>query len=88
MHKIYNNNITGQYNLISTNKVHKFNTRSAQNNNYYPNFNRLNIGLNSFSSNGIKMWNKIPNNLKNKPLHNFKKQTKQYLINSFKEQIT
>ena len=88
MHKIYNNNITGTYNLTLTNKIHNLNTRSSKNQNFYQNFSKLNIGLNSFVPKGIKCWNKIPINIKNKPLHIFKKQLKQHLINSFKEQIT
>ena len=64
MHKIYNNNTTGTYNLTLTNKIHNINTRSSKNQNYYQKFNKLNIGLNSFITNGIKVWNKIPINKK------------------------
>ena len=88
MHKIFNNKITGSYNLTLTSNTHNLNTRSSKNKNYFKKFNKLNIGLNSFTSNGTKIWNKIPVDSKNKPLHLFKKDMKQYLINSLKEQIT
>ena len=88
MYKIFNNQITGAYNLTLTSNTHKINTRSSKNKNYFQKFNKLNIGQNSFTSKGIKIWNKIPVEYKLKPLHLFKKTLKQYLFNSFKEQIT
>ena len=88
MHKIHHNTITGNYNIALSKNTHSYNTRGSINKNYYQTHNRLNIGLNSFITNGIKLWNSISLDKKILPLHNFKKQIKQHLINSFKEQIT
>ena len=89
MHKIHNNQITGSYkNLALTHITHNYNTRGSKNKNYFQKFNRLNLGINSFITNGIKLWNKISIATKNLPLVTFKKQIKQHLINSLNEQIT
>ena len=88
MHKIFNNQITGSYNLTLTSNTHNISTRSSKNKNFFQTFNKLNIGQNSFTSKGVKIWNKIPIDYKSKPLHLFKKNLKQYLFNLFKEQIT
>ena len=88
MHKTSNNNITGNYNLIKANKIHNYNTRFAANSNYYRKFNKLNLGLNTFTAKGSQLWSKIPLNLKSLPLHLFKKQLKQHLLIILNEQIT
>ena len=88
MHKTHNNQITGKYKITKIENVHTYNTRSAKNKNYYQPFNKLNLGKNSFTAQGIKIWNKLPVNLKTLPLYLFKKNLKQYLINSLSKQIT
>ena len=88
MYKIHHSLITGKYKLIQIDKLHSHNTRLSKNKNYYHSFNKLNIGLNTFSAQGTKIWSNLSNTLKQLPLHLFKKELKQYLINSLKEQIT
>lgn len=89
MHKIHNNQITGSYNNLALTQItHNYNTRGSKNKNYFQKFNRLNLGINSFITNGIKLWNKISISTKNLPLNTFKKKIKQHLINSLNEQIT
>ena len=88
MHKIHNNLITGEYNLTLLTKTHNYNTRSSSNLNYYQTFQRLNLGLQSFLTQGIKFWNKLSISIKSLPIHLFKKKLRQYLINSQNEEIT
>ena len=88
MYKNHHNIITGQYELTKVKQVHNYNTRYANKQNYYRSFNRLNIGLRKFSTQGSIIWNKIPTQFKYLPLHLFKKKLKQHLINSLNEAIT
>ena len=88
MYKIDNNMITGNYNLIKINKLHNYSTRFSNNLNYHQPFYKTNQGISTFSVQGIKFWNQIPSENKKLPLHMFKKQLKQYLINSLNEAIT
>ena len=85
MYKMHHNQITGKYNMIPIDKLHSYNTRYSKNKNYY---NSFNLGLGNFSSKGIKIWSKLSAEIKQLPLHLFKKKLRQYLTNSFKEQIT
>ena len=88
MYKIQNNLITGSYNLTPLNKKHKYNTRLAQNSNFYQNFQRTKLGQSTCSAQGLRIWRQVPVLMKSLPLHMFKKNLKQYLINSLKEEIT
>ncbi len=88
MYKIHHNLVTGEYNVTSITKTHQYNTRSSTNLNYYQKFQKTNRGLQSFTSQGIKLWNKIPAADKSLPIHLFKKKLRQYLTNSQNEEIT
>ena len=88
VHKIHHNNYTGSYNLTPLNKFHKHNTRLSKQNNFYQNFTRTKLAQSTFSSKGIKIWKKVPDELKNLPQHLFKTKLKQYLFNILKEEIT
>ena len=76
MHKIHNGKIPAppQLNLIEN--IHGYNTRLSKQQNYYQNFNRLNVGQFSYISKGIKIWKDVPENLKKLPLHVYKKKMK------------
>ena len=88
MHKTHNNKITGHYNLTPIDQIHSHNTRFSKNSNYYTTFNKLNLGLTTFSNQGAKFWRTLPLDLKQLPLHSFKKKLKQTLIISLNEAIT
>ena len=64
MHKTSNKHITGNYDLIKVNEIHKHNTRFAANSNYYRNYNKRNLGLSTFTAQRSKLWSTIPSNLK------------------------
>ena len=55
-----------------TDQVHKYNTRSSSSSNFYRSYSRLNHHKNSFASNGAKIWNSIPADLKKLPKRTFK----------------
>ena len=82
-HKIHNNQIVGQHHLINIRDIHSHNTRLSNNNNYFTNFHRTNIGLTTYSASGTKIWTKLPINIKNKPFPLFKKEVKILLFKNY-----
>lgn len=88
MYKIHHNQFTGEYKLTPINQIHHYKTRLSTNINYYTSTAKSNLGIGSFSNQGTKIWAKLPTNIKQLPIHLFKKSLKQYLTNSSKEQIT
>ena len=62
--------------------VHSYNTRSSASNNFYTKPSRLSVQANSFSRIGVKVWNAIPQALRNLSKNALKKKTnKQILFN-------
>ena len=61
--------------------VHSFNTRSSTSDNFYTRPSRLSIQVNSFSRIGVKVWNEIPQALRNISKNAFKRKLKQILFN-------
>ena len=80
MHKFHNGKIPAppQLNLIQD--VHGYNTRLSKRQNYYQNFNRLNIGQSSCIAKGLKIWNDVPENFKKLPSLAFKTKMKEYFL--------
>ena len=62
-------------------KVHYYNTRSSASNNFYTKPSRLSVQANSFSRIGVKVWNAIPQALRNLSKNALKKKLKQILFN-------
>ena len=56
--------------------VHSYNTRSSTSNNFYTKPSRLSIQVNSFSRIGVKVWNEIPQGLRNLSKNAFKRKLK------------
>ena len=81
-HKINNNKIIGEHNLVNINDIHTHNTRLS-NNNFYSQFHRTNLGLSTYSSQGIKIWKKIPSDIKEKSFLIFKKEVKKLLLKEY-----
>ena len=88
MHKVHNNKITGKFNITALNQTHSYRTRSSVNQNYHVTFNKLNIGLGTFTIQGPKFWQKIPTKIKILPFYSFKRALKQYLSIILNEEIT
>ena len=67
MFDVYNN--TALHNIshlfIHTQQIHSYSTRSSSSGNYYISHSRLNQKNDSFSIMGAKIWNSIPENLRN-----------------------
>ena len=61
--------------------VHSFKTRSSTSNNFYTQPSRLSIQVNSFSRIRVKVWNEIPQVLRNLSKNVFKRKLKQILFN-------
>jgi len=59
--------------------VQSYNTRSSASNNIYTKSSRLSIQANSFSRIGVKVWNAIPQALRNLSKNAFKRKLKQML---------
>ena len=71
-------NILDLFTKVSS--VHSYQTRSATSDSFYTQQSRLNIQRNAFSRVGVKVWNKIPNSLKQKSKKSFKEVIKQKLF--------
>ena len=61
--------------------VHSYNTRSSTSNNFYTKPSRLSVQANSFSRIGVKVWNEIPQALRDLSKNAFKSKLKQILFN-------
>jgi hypothetical protein len=85
IHKIFNNQITGTHNLTNISHIHNHNTRLSKNN-FYTNFHSTNTGLSTYSAKGIKIWNKLPNEIKTLSYDSFKYKVKQFIMESNKKQ--
>ena len=60
--------------------VHSYNTRSSASNNFYTKPSRLSVQANSFSRIGVKVWNAIPQALRNLSKNALKRKLKQILF--------
>jgi len=60
--------------------VHSYNTRSSASNNFYTKSSRLSIQANFFSRIGVKVWNVIPQALRNLSKNAFRRKLKQMLF--------
>ena len=58
--------------------VHSYNTSSSASNNFYTKPSRLSVHVNSFSRIGVKVWNEIPQALRNFSENMFKRELKQH----------
>ena len=85
MFDVYNN--TAPHNIshlfIPTQKIHSYSTRSSSSGNYYISHSRLNQKNDSFSIMGAKIWNSIPENLRNSSKSLFKEKVHATLLKIF-----
>ena len=61
--------------------VHSYSTRSSASNNFYTKPSRLSVQANSYSRIGLKVWNAIPQALRNLSKNAFQRKLKQILFN-------
>ena len=87
-HAVYNN--TAPHNIshlfIPTQQIHSYSTRSSSSGNYYISHSRLNQKNDSFSIMGAKIWNSIPENLRNSSKSLFKEKVHTILLKIFEVQ--
>ena len=72
--------------FIPTQQIHSYSTRSSSSGNYYISHSRLNQKKDSFSIMGAKIWNSIPENLRNSSKSLFKKKVHTILFKIFEVQ--
>ena len=72
-------NILKLFSRISS--VHTYNTRASTSEHFYTKESRLNVKRNAFSRVGVKIWNGIPQILKERPKKAFKRSVKATLLN-------
>ena len=88
MFDVYNN--TAPHNIlhlfIPTQQIHSYSTRSSSSGNYYISHSRLTQKNGSFSMMGAKIWNSIPENLRNSSKSLFKKKIHTILLKIFEVQ--
>ena len=60
--------------------------RSSASNNFYTKPSRLSVQANSFSRIGVKVWNEVPQALRNLSKNAFKRKLKQILFNTLGSQ--
>ena len=88
MFDVYNNiapqNISHLF--TPTHKIHSYSTHSSSSGNYYISHSRLNQKNDSFSIRGAKIWNSIPENLRNSSKSLFKEKVHAILLKIFEAQ--
>ena len=88
MFDVYNN--TAPHNIshlfTSTQQIHSYSTRSSSSGNYYISHSRLNQKNDLFSIRGAKIWNGIPENLRNSSKSLFKEKVHAILLKLFEDQ--
>ena len=72
------NNISKLFCRISS--VHAYNIRASTSGHFYTKESRLNVKRNAFSRVGVKIWNGIPQILKERPKKAFKRSPKEMLL--------
>ena len=65
--------------------MHNYNAQSSTAGKYYINYSRTNQYKNSFARIGAKIWNTIPENLRNLLKHAFKKEVTKLLLQKLKD---
>lgn len=72
--------------FTSTQEIHHYNTRSSSSGSFYIKYTRLNHQKNSLSCTGAKIWNSIPENLKQFSKRRFKKKMNELLFQILQKQ--
>ena len=81
--KFVEGTLIGDIELMNLNNKHNYPTRLRNNNNFYPQFPRTNLGKATFNYIGPKYWEDVPGNIKTTPTKLFKKHYKNFLINLY-----
>ena len=81
MHSISNNRNPDAFNEYFTQTQHSYSTRNSENAHYSLPQPRTNIGKRSLCYNGVLVWSKIPNNIKQiSNTNHFKELSKQFTV--------
>ena len=81
MHNISNGRNPDAFNEYFTHTTHSHSTRNSENAHYFLPQPRTNLGKRSICYNGVIIWSKIPNNIKNiTNTKHFKEHTKLFIV--------
>ena len=83
MQKHHKDKIVLSSRIANLSTIHNHNTRSQLNQNYYLPSVRTNLGKTSFSFNGPKIWNSLPEKIRNSSDFIFKRNLKNYLMQNY-----
>ena len=85
MHKLFNNKLPNScdYDFSTIENIRDFETRRPSRSNYFLPRVSKSAGQKKVEFRGVKLWNEISENLKNKPFNSFKKQFKENLIREY-----
>ena len=88
MFDVYNKSVPSNISdlFTSTQEIHQYNTRSSSSGSFYIKYTRLNHQKNSLSCIGAKIWNSIPQNLKQFSRCRFKKKLNELLFQILQKQ--
>ena len=88
MHQIQNDSWIGDLKLNKISNVHDHQTRFSRNDNFCMPTIRSNIGRNSFTFMGPKIWAEIETKIKNLPLNIFKSRMTKLMIEQYHDEET
>ena len=82
MHKLFKNKLSNScnYDFSTIERTHDYETRILSKCNYFLPPVSESTGQKKVEFRGVKLWNEISENLKNKPFNSFEKQFKENLI--------
>lgn len=85
MHKLKNNKLprSFQQRFTKTTDIHSYPTRNNTESNYYLHRACKDAGQKTLQFRGVKLWNDIDNNIKNKGFIEFKKRYKELLMENY-----
>ena len=85
MHKLFNNKLPNScnYDFSTIENTRDYETRRPSRSNYFLPRVSKSAGQKKVEFRGVKLWNDISENLKNKPFNSFKKQFKENLIKEY-----
>ena len=83
VNQIAPSNICNLFSFVSN--VHSYNTRSSTSNDLFTEYSRTNAQCNSLSRVGVRLWNKIPEQLRKLPKKTFKKRLRSYLFDNLEK---
>ena len=83
-HKQSDNTFTNMFTPLTD--IHHYNTRQKKTQTFHIKLSRTNLKSRFVSTNGIKIWEKIPPEIRSEPKHVFKKKLRSIYLNKYIDQ--